>query len=1186
MSLQDFAVILNNTVYLALGILAFINYVRNPDHTRLSVALLFGSTTLIVLLSLINRSLDARIVSLIGVLLLTTHPYLLLRLVKLFRQVPAWLEQSALFALFICWGLEILIPVPYPPLISVLIAAYIVFFEVYGAYAFFNGALTTRGVTRWRMTLAAVGSASIGAVIFIAGLVAIFPDIIEVVRTVNFTLAITSGIAYYLAFATPRWLRQALQNTELYYFLRENASYPVDQRANETLTILRRAALRAIGGRATLIVEDETKSTQIFLRATGEFKSFSLTDTQTQERTAIDRVWEHRRPVILHNLAPDEARLAKEFGADTIFIVPIMASEKLWGLLLVFAYGKPIFAEDDLNLLMLFAEQSAMTLDYAAATDELKRTYQADLSRFFRLSNSLILITGFDKTVKMVSPAWERTLGYTPEEIARMGTDKLVHPDDLEATQKILLQLTQGIEVGSFENRYIGKDGSVHWLSWNSLPLVDTKTIYAVAHNITDIKQNQEALRQNEEQLRHIADNVPALIARLDSNQHYLFVNRAYENWFGKSPEAIRGKHLREVLGETIYNEILPHIQEVLQGNNVSYEISSVLKDGKLHYALESYVPDVDVDGKVKGYYAMTTDITERKEAENVLFIGSQRLRFLNDVSRIMTEAVTDYERMLDMIVRQTAEQMQEACLIRLLSKDGKWLEPVAYHNSNPEHYELVSQAIAQNPLPVDGPYTGESFKAGKAIILARKDVEAFRQNIPPAMREIAEKVDMKTMISVPLRVEGRSIGQLYLSRQRNDLPDYTHEDLLLIVNLADRVAMAVRNAQLLREKEEAFALLDALYSSAPVGLAYLDRNLNYQRINKALAHMNDYPPEGHLGHSMKELLSVAPLVEREVADEIQYVFQQVLEEGQIQKLETTKVTHGEQFHYHIIYYPVSVRNEILGIGKIVLDVTEWRQVEEDLRNTAHKLQLSNIELQNFAYIASHDLQEPLRKVQAFGDRLKAKYAANLDEQGQDFLERMQNAAKRMQTLIQDLLIYSRLSSQAKPFENVNLNEVLSDVVNDLEIRVRETHAQIDCGELAVIEGDPTQLQQLFQNLLSNALKYHREGVAPQIKISGHTLVDNKYEIRVSDNGIGFDEKYLDRIFGFFQRLHGKTSYEGTGMGLAICKRIVDRHNGTITAISQVGQGATFIVTLPLKQRKEARFGKHQYEQISHTHGR
>ncbi len=261
----------------------------------------------------------------------------------------------------------------------------------------------------------------------------------------------------------------------------------------------------------------------------------------------------------------------------------------------------------------------------------------------------------------------------------------------------------------------------------------------------------------------------------------------------------------------------------------------------------------------------------------------------------------------------------------------------------------------------------------------------------------------------------------------------------------------------------------------------------------------------------------------------------------------------------------------IMGLVGVGSDITERKESEEQLKRFSGQLERSNAELQSFASVASHDLQEPLRKILAFGDRLRIKCAPQLGEVGLDYLGRMQNAAQRMSVLIQDLLKLTRVTSRAQPFERCELSSVLCAVISDLEVAIEQSAAIIRVGPLPNVLGDPVQLGQLFQNLLSNALKFQRPGLAPEIRVEAAPALDpnglaagETWEIFVRDNGIGFESKFEEQIFVVFQRLHSRSEYEGTGIGLALCRKITDRHSGSIVAKSTEGQGATFIVTLPV----------------------
>jgi PAS domain S-box-containing protein len=248
---------------------------------------------------------------------------------------------------------------------------------------------------------------------------------------------------------------------------------------------------------------------------------------------------------------------------------------------------------------------------------------------------------------------------------------------------------------------------------------------------------------------------------------------------------------------------------------------------------------------------------------------------------------------------------------------------------------------------------------------------------------------------------------------------------------------------------------------------------------------------------------------------------------------------------------------------------------EEGLRSTLTRLAASNEELEQFAYVASHDLQEPLRKIRAFGDLLVEEFHRQLDEEGRDYVERMQRAAGRMQNLIDDLLTLSRVVRKGQQLRQVDLNEVVQSVLVDLEERIESAGGRVDVGMLPTMEADPTQMWQLFQNLIGNALKYRRSDVAPHVKVGsqptrspsgGARAVKRLWQIIVSDNGIGFEPEQAGQIFQPFQRLHGRGKYEGTGMGLTICRRIVECHGGSIRAEGEVGVGARFIVVLPAQQ--------------------
>ncbi len=279
----------------------------------------------------------------------------------------------------------------------------------------------------------------------------------------------------------------------------------------------------------------------------------------------------------------------------------------------------------------------------------------------------------------------------------------------------------------------------------------------------------------------------------------------------------------------------------------------------------------------------------------------------------------------------------------------------------------------------------------------------------------------------------------------------------------------------------------------------------------------------------------------------------------------------------------LSESGEFQGFVGASIDVTERLEAERAVRRLNRTLERRvaertadleerNKELQHFAYIASHDLREPLRKIRAFGDLLQNDAQDKLSEEADFYIQRMRSSASRMDDLLTDLLAFSRIATHTRPFTPVHVRQAISDAVEDYDLKISELDAVVDVQATGAVDADGSQLRQLMSNLIDNALKFRREGVEPRLRVHASVqpaLEDASEEvcrIVVEDNGIGFDEKYLDRIFEPFERLHGRSDYEGNGMGLAICRRIVQRHRGNITAESVPGEGSRFIVTLPVRR--------------------
>jgi PAS domain S-box-containing protein len=302
--------------------------------------------------------------------------------------------------------------------------------------------------------------------------------------------------------------------------------------------------------------------------------------------------------------------------------------------------------------------------------------------------------------------------------------------------------------------------------------------------------------------------------------------------------------------------------------------------------------------------------------------------------------------------------------------------------------------------------------------------------------------------------------------------------------------------------------------------------------------------------------------------------YRTVVETGEPFETEVQLEAWGEEAWVQIM--AVSVDD---GVAITFRDVSERKEAAQAMAAANAKLERRNRALRDFAYIASHDLQEPLRKIRSFSNLVLEDYTDALDDTGAHYLERMQDAAERMSQLINDLLVYSRITTQAQPFESVDLETVAENVRSDLDLQIADVDGTVTIGDLPTVEADPTQIRQLLQNLIGNGLKFHKPDDPPHVQVRAslepaprELQQDGRLDasctdvcrLTITDNGIGFEESHADRIFSPFKRLHGREEYEGTGMGLAICRRIVERHGGDITADSTPGEGTTFTVLLPV----------------------
>jgi PAS domain S-box-containing protein len=446
--------------------------------------------------------------------------------------------------------------------------------------------------------------------------------------------------------------------------------------------------------------------------------------------------------------------------------------------------------------------------------------------------------------------------------------------------------------------------------------------------------------------------------------------------------------------------------------------------------------------------------------------------------------------------------------------------------------------------------------------------VRMSREQISRRIQVIDEDNNLVSMERMP---SSRAFAGESLVNQRLQLTNYRKRSYIVLVTAApvfiwrDMIGVVTvwrdisERERLLMENRRQHELLEQLVRSMNDFVFTLDREHRITGVFGGTENMS-LKPENILGRRLDEVLS------EEVKDRVSAV-DQVLA-GQPAILEWMMASSAGYIYFQANLSPLRDTkdfHEVCGVVGVIRDISALKRAELSLAETAERLRRSNQDLEQFAFVASHDLQEPLRKVQAFGDILMKSLAERLSGDDKDYFKRMMLASARMQRMIQDLLLLSRIATQGRPFIEVDINEVAREVISDLEMSIHTSAGQVTVGSLPVIEADPLQMRQLFQNLVGNGLKFHRPEVPARVNIRAKADSE-KVQLEFEDNGIGFDEKHLERIFQPFGRLHGMEEYEGNGMGLAICKKIVDRHHGTITALSRPEQGSTFVVILPTHQ--------------------
>jgi PAS domain S-box-containing protein len=661
-----------------------------------------------------------------------------------------------------------------------------------------------------------------------------------------------------------------------------------------------------------------------------------------------------------------------------------------------------------------------------------------------------------------------------------------IHPDDRMRVQNEIEKAVESGDMYESEYRIVLPGNSVRWVlargrtkseDLDGANRTQVSDIFSgTLVDITERKNSERILSESEERLRFMADSMPQLVWITRPDGYHEYYNQRWYDYTGTKPGSTDGEGWNGLFHPADQKRawrVWKHCLKTGEPYEIEYRLYHAETD-TYRWVIGRAMPFKDADGTIIKWYGTCTDIDDQKH------IASQQT-ILASISKELVASL-DMTKTLTKLTKLCVPEMADWCSVDLYSAE-RGFEQVSVAHADKEKLGQAIEYRKRNPLHIDDDTAiPRMLRTGKAEFYPVITNEMIEQYVTdPENKRFMLSVGLKSMMLLPLRQGKKVIGGISFVSSDSGR-HFTEDDFNMATELANRVSLAITNAQ--------------LYADS---VADLGRR--------------------------KEL-------EKQLRDEKQTLEARVKER-------TTQLQLTNQ----------GLRDEI-----------ERRQSVE------RELTRSNKELEDFAYIASHDLQEPLRKIQAFGNLLLGEYGDSLGLEGADYLKRMHSAANRMSTLIEDLLTFSRVARTQPRRQSVDLPVTLQDVTSDLETRIADTGAKVRVGRLPVVTADPTHMRQLFQNLIGNAVKFHRPDVAPEVFVRSRAK-QGGYEITVADNGIGFDEKYLDRIFSVFQRLHERSNYEGTGIGLAVCRKIVERYGGTITAESTKGVGSKFIIWLPRKTK-------------------
>lgn len=644
-----------------------------------------------------------------------------------------------------------------------------------------------------------------------------------------------------------------------------------------------------------------------------------------------------------------------------------------------------------------------------------------------------------------------------------------------------------------------------------------------------EIKEVNKAFQKSEDRYRTLAENSPDIIARFDRQKRHLYANRAAVEPYGRPAEEIIGKTNSELgmdpenveFWETRYEKVFA------TGKPEIMEFHYISPQGKEYYFDTRIVPEF-LDGKVDSVLAISRDITDAKKAE------ARLKETLDNLEKLVKDRTAEFEKAyisLKESERGLAEAQRMARLgnweWNIISDELQWSDEIyRIFGRKPQEFDATYDAFLSYVHPDDKDYLDNAVK------------EAFKG--------IPYSIDHRIVLPEGEERIVHEEGEVLFDEKRNPV----------------RMRGTVQEITELKKAEEKIQMLASAVESSDDAIIIKSLQGFVTSWNKGAEQVYGYTADEIMGQN------VSILEPENVKGEIKKLDEKVKQGKKVRHYQTLRLRKdGTIINASITLSPVfDTYGRLIAISTVTRDITDIKKAEEMLRLKIEELARSNSELEQFAYVASHDLQEPLRMIASYLQLLQRKYRGQLDEKADKYIYFAVDGASRMQSLINDLLEFSRVTTKAGEIEPASSEAILKTVLSDLDLVIKEKGASVSYDPLPEIIADSTQIAQIFQNLISNAIKFRSEE-PPQIHISAKQEKDY-WLFSVKDNGIGIDPKYSERIFEVFKRLHKREEYPGTGIGLSICKKIVERHGGRIWVESEPGKGSTFCFTLPCNPKE------------------